>query len=38
MHNVLFSVVDIKRGGGTKALNPSIRTYTYMHLRMCVVR
>ena len=37
MHNVLFSVVYIKRGGA-KALNPSIRTYTYMHLRMYVVR
>ena len=32
MHNVLFSVVYLKRGGGAKALNPSIRTYTYMHL------
>ena len=32
MHNVLFSVEYIKRGGRAKALNPSIRTYTYMHL------
>ena len=32
MHNVLFSVVYIKRGGEAEALNPSIRTYTYMHL------
>ena len=38
MHSVLFSVVYTERGGGTKALNPSIRTYTYMHLRMCVER
>ena len=34
MHSVLFSVVYIKRGRGAKALNPSIRTYTYMHIRM----
>ena len=32
MHNVLFSFVYTKRGGGAKALNPSISTYTYMHL------
>ena len=38
MQSVLFSVVYIKRGGGAKALYPSIRTYTYMHLRMCVER
>ena len=38
MHNVLFSVVYIKRVGGAKALYPSIRTYTYVHLRMCVER
>ena len=36
MHNVFFSLVCIKRGGGAKALDPSIRTYAYMHLRMCV--
>ena len=35
MHNVLFSVVYIKRGGGAKALYSSTRTYTYMHLMMC---
>ena len=34
MHSVLFTVVYIKRGGA-KAPHPSIRTYTYMHLRMC---
>ena len=38
MHSVLFSVVYIKRGGGANALNPSTRTYTYMHLMMCVER
>ena len=40
MHSVLFSVVYITRGGyrGAKALYPSIRKYTYMHLRMCVER
>ena len=38
MHNVLFSIVYIKRGGGAKALYPSTHTYTYMHLRMCVER
>ena len=38
MHNVLFSVVYIKRGGGAKALNLSIRTYTYMHLSWDVCR
>ena len=38
MHNVFFSVAYIKSGGGAKALHPSIRTYTYMHLRMCVER
>ena len=31
MHNVLFSVVYIKRGEGAKALNPSIRTYRYVY-------
>ena len=36
MHCVLFSVVYIKRGGGAKALYPSIRTHTYMHHRMCI--
>ena len=30
MHNVLFSVVYIKRGGGAKALNPCI--YTHIHV------
>ena len=38
MHSVLFSVVYIKHGGGVKALYPSIRTYTYMHLRIYVER
>ena len=38
MHSVLFSVVYIKRGGGVKALYLSIRTYTYMHFKMCVER
>ena len=38
MHNVLCSIVCINRGGGAKALYPSIRTYMYMHLRMCVAR
>ena len=40
MHNVLFSVVYIKCGGGAKALNLSIRTYTYIctSARMCVER
>ena len=38
MHSVLFSVVYIKRGEGANALYPSIRTYTYMHLRMSVER
>ena len=38
MRNVLFSIVCIKRGGGAKALYPSIRTYTYMDLRMRVER
>ena len=38
MHNVLFSVVCIKRGGGAKALYLSIGTYTFMHLRICVER
>ena len=32
MYNELFSVVYIKRGGGAKALNQYIRTYTYMHI------
>ena len=27
MRNVLFSIVCIKRGGGAKALYPSIRIY-----------
>ena len=31
MHNVLFSVVYIKLGGGAKALNLSIRTYTRIY-------
>ena len=37
MHNVLFSVVYMERGGGARALNLSIRTYTYMctSARMC---
>ena len=38
MHSVLFSIVYINRGGGAKALYPSIRTYKYKHLRMCVER
>ena len=38
MHSVLFSIVYIKRGGGAKALYPSIRTYSCMHLKMCVER
>ena len=38
MHNELFSVVCVKCSGGAKALYPSIRTYTYMHLRMYVER
>ena len=38
MHNVLFSVVYIKRGGEAKTQYPSIRIYTYMHLNMCVER
>ena len=38
MHNVLFSIVYIKRGGEAKALYLSIRTHTNIHLRMCVER
>ena len=38
MHNVLFSIVRIKRGGGAKTLYPTKRTYTYMQLRMRVER
>ena len=38
MYNVLLFIVCIKRGGGAKALYPSIHTYTYMHIRMCVER
>ena len=38
MQSVLFSVIYIKRGGGAKAVYSSVRTYTYMHLRMCVER
>ena len=38
MHNVLVYVIYIKRGEGAKALYPSIRTYTYVHLGMCVER
>ena len=30
-----FLLYAQKRGGGAKALNPSLRTYTYMHLKMC---
>ena len=37
MQSVLFSVEYIKRGEA-KALYPSIRIHTYMHLRMCVER
>ena len=38
MRNVLYFVVYIKRRGGAKTLNPTTRTYTYMHLRICVER
>ena len=38
MHSALFSVAYIKRGGREKAIYPSIRTYTYMQLRVCVER
>ena len=40
MHNVLFFVEYIKRGGGAWALYRSIRTYTYIHIRTsgCVSR
>ena len=38
MHNVLFSIVCIKRGGGAKVLYPFIRKYTYMHLMLDMCR
>ena len=38
MHNVLFSIVCIKRGGEAKTLYPSIGTSTYMNLTMSVER
>ena len=38
MHNVLFSIVCIKCDGGAKALYPSIRTHTYIHLKICIER
>ena len=38
MHNVLFSVVFIKHGGGAKVLYPSVRTYTYICTSGCVSR
>ena len=31
MHNVLFSIVCIKRVGGAKALYSPVRTYTYVY-------
>ena len=38
MYNVLFCVICIKRDRGEKAQHSSIRTYTHIHLKICIER